>query len=173
MGSRRVGHDWATSLSLFTFMHWRRQWQPTPVFLPGECQGRRSLVGCRLWGRTESDTTDVTQQQQQQACSPGDTDLRSTWIVSCWTTKWEGFVKAVTTRLQLVTWVIKNYNRSWQDTGCWLSKDWLGSEWLYSYKRRPWVHKFAAGECSACPGGVLGSATVQRKLRFSVVQRHI
>ena len=39
MGSRRVGHDWATSLSLFTFMHWRRKWQPTPVFLPGESQG--------------------------------------------------------------------------------------------------------------------------------------
>ena len=38
MGSRRVGHDWATSLSLLTFMHWRRTWQPTPVFLPGESQ---------------------------------------------------------------------------------------------------------------------------------------
>ena len=47
------------------FMHWRRKWQPTPVFLPGESQGRGSLVGCRLWGRTESDTTEVTQQQQQ------------------------------------------------------------------------------------------------------------
>ena len=46
----RVGHDWATSLSLFTFMHWRRKWQPTPVFLTGESQGRGSLVGCRLWG---------------------------------------------------------------------------------------------------------------------------
>ena len=44
MGSWRVGHDWATSLSLFTFMHWRRKWQPTPVFLPGESQGRRNLV---------------------------------------------------------------------------------------------------------------------------------
>ena len=40
MGSLRIGHDWATSLSLFTFMHWRRNWQPTPVFLPGESQGR-------------------------------------------------------------------------------------------------------------------------------------
>ena len=59
MGSRRVGHDWATSLSLFTFMHWRRKWQPNPVFLPGESQGRGSLVGCRLWGRTESDTTEA------------------------------------------------------------------------------------------------------------------
>ena len=49
MGSLRVGHDWATSLSLFTSMHWRRKWKPTPVFLPGESQGRGSLVGCRLW----------------------------------------------------------------------------------------------------------------------------
>ena len=60
MGSLRVGHDWATSLSLFTSIHWRRKWQPTPVFLPGESQGRRSLVGCCLWGRTESDTTEAT-----------------------------------------------------------------------------------------------------------------
>ena len=60
MGLQRVGHDWATSLSLFTFMHWGRKWQPTPVFLPGESQGRGSLVGYRLWGRTESDTTEAT-----------------------------------------------------------------------------------------------------------------
>ena len=60
MQSLRVRHDWTTSLSLFTFMHWRRKWQPTPVFLPGESQGRGSLVGCRLWGRTESDTTEAT-----------------------------------------------------------------------------------------------------------------
>ena len=60
MGSLRVGHYWATSLSLFTFMHCRRKWQLTPVFLPGESQGRGSLVGCCLWGLTESDTTEVT-----------------------------------------------------------------------------------------------------------------
>ena len=48
MGSLRVGHDWVTSLSHVTFMHWRRKWQPTPVFLPGESQGRGSLVGCCL-----------------------------------------------------------------------------------------------------------------------------
>ena len=84
---RRVGHDWSDlaaaaaaadgtrciilvfwilsfkptfSLSCFTFMHWRRKWQPTPVFLPGESQGRGSLMGCRLWGRTESDRTEAT-----------------------------------------------------------------------------------------------------------------
>ena len=56
----RVGHNGAISLLLFTFMHWRRKWQPTPVFLPGESQGRGSLVGCRLWGRPESDTTEAT-----------------------------------------------------------------------------------------------------------------
>ena len=66
MVSLRVGHDWGTSLSLFTFMYWKRKWQPTPVFLPGESQGQRSLVGCRLWGCTELDTTEETWQQQQQ-----------------------------------------------------------------------------------------------------------
>ena len=50
MGSLAVGHDWATSLSLFTFMHWIRKWQPTPVFLPGESQGRGSLVGSGVFG---------------------------------------------------------------------------------------------------------------------------
>ena len=49
-----------TRLSDFTFTHWRRKWQPTMVFLPGESQGRGCLVGCHLWGRTESDTTEVT-----------------------------------------------------------------------------------------------------------------
>ena len=49
-----------TRLRDFTFTHWRRKWQPTPVFLPGESQGQRSLVGCRLWGHTESDTTEAT-----------------------------------------------------------------------------------------------------------------
>ena len=55
MGSRRVRHDWATSLSLFTFMHWRRKWQHTPVFLPGESQGQGSLMGC-LFGVAQSCT---------------------------------------------------------------------------------------------------------------------
>ena len=58
MGSQRDGHDWATSLSLFTFMHWRRKWQPTPVLLPGKFHGRRSLVGYSSWGCKELDTTE-------------------------------------------------------------------------------------------------------------------
>ena len=46
--------------SLFAGQHRRRKWQPTPVFLPGESQGRGSLVGCRLWVHTESDMTEAT-----------------------------------------------------------------------------------------------------------------
>ena len=68
MGSLWIGHDWATSLSLFTlsdftftfhFHALERKWQLTPVFLPGESQGRGSLMGCCLWGRTESDMTEA------------------------------------------------------------------------------------------------------------------
>jgi len=55
MGSLTVGHDWATSLSLFTFMQWRRKWHPSPMFLPRESQGRGSLVGC-LYGDAQSRT---------------------------------------------------------------------------------------------------------------------
>ena len=47
----------------FTFIHWKRKWQLTPLFLPGESQRWRSLVGCHLWGRTELETTEVTYQQ--------------------------------------------------------------------------------------------------------------
>ena len=78
MGSRRVGHDWATSLSLFTFMHWRRKWQPTPVFLPGESQG---------WGhRVRHDWSDLAAavagihegfpwlSGKESTCSVGDPD---------------------------------------------------------------------------------------------------
>ena len=54
MGLRRVGHDWATSLSLFTLMHLRRKWQPTPVFLPGESQGRGEPGGLPSYGVTQS-----------------------------------------------------------------------------------------------------------------------
>ena len=71
MGSLRVGHDRATSLSLVTFMHWRRKWQPTPVFLPGESQGWGYLVGCHLWGLTESDITEADLAAAAAAEEPG------------------------------------------------------------------------------------------------------
>ena len=48
----------------FHFHALEKEWQPTPVFFPGESQGRGSLVGCRLWGHTEPDTTEATKQQQ-------------------------------------------------------------------------------------------------------------
>ena len=61
MGLRRGGHEFTFNFTFtFTFIHWRRKWQPAPVFLSGESQGRRSLVGCRLWGRIELDMSEVT-----------------------------------------------------------------------------------------------------------------
>ena len=57
-------------------MHWRRKWQPTPVILPGESQGQGSLAGFCLWGRTEPDTTEATQQQQQQGF-PGGSEVKN------------------------------------------------------------------------------------------------
>ena len=62
MGSHRVGHDFTFTFTFtFTFhFHALEKWQPTPAFLPGESQGRGSMVGCFLWGRTESDATDAT-----------------------------------------------------------------------------------------------------------------
>ena len=112
MGSLRVRHDWATSLSLFTLMHWRRKWQPTPVLLPGESQGRGSLVGCPSMGshRVGHDWSDlaaaaayalmpiglenpcwpnVPAQNRNRICSEGDggmwiTSDESMYIYSLW-----------------------------------------------------------------------------------------
>ena len=76
MGSWRVGHNWATSLSLFTFMHWRRKWQPTLVFLPGESQGQGSLVAA-IYGVAQS----RTRLKQLSSCSSILTGVRWYLIV--------------------------------------------------------------------------------------------
>ena len=55
------GFAWLSDFTFtFHFHALEKKWQPTPVFLPGESQGWGSLVGCRLWGCTESDTTEAT-----------------------------------------------------------------------------------------------------------------
>ena len=59
MGSLRVNMTERLHFHFSLFMRWRRKWQPTPVFLPVESQGWGSLVGCCVWGRTESDTTEA------------------------------------------------------------------------------------------------------------------
>ena len=81
MGSLRAGHDWATSLSLFTFMHWRRKWQPTPVFLAGESQGRGSLVGCHLWTRLKR-LSSSSSSRFIIAFLPGSKHLLISWLQS-------------------------------------------------------------------------------------------
>ena len=102
MGLLRVGHDWATLLSLFTFMHWRRKWQPTPVFLPWESQGRGSLVGCRLWGRTESDTTEATCSSSSRDKNRGreETEKSAIWKLS------RGTVAVGSSNLQRDLWLL-------------------------------------------------------------------
>ena len=76
MGSLRVGHNWATSLSIFTFMHWRRKWQPTPVFLPGESEGQRAWWAS-VYG-VEKSWTRLTRLSSSSNCSSSISDL-SIW----------------------------------------------------------------------------------------------
>ena len=92
MGSLRVGHDWTTPLSFFTFMHWRRKWHPTPVLLSRKSRGQGSLVGCRLWGRTESDTTEVTWQQSFSILSCKEYN-QSILVLTIW---WYSFYRVAT-----------------------------------------------------------------------------
>ena len=79
MGSLRVGHDWATSLSLFTFTHWRRKWQPTPVFLPGESQRRGSLVAA-VYGVAQSRTRLSSSSSREFSHIP----VTRTWCFYCY-----------------------------------------------------------------------------------------
>ena len=82
MGSLRVGHNWATSLSLFTFMHWRRKWQPTPVFLPGESQGQGEPGGLPSMGshRVRHDWSDLAAVAVAETTwCPGTLARLSTW----------------------------------------------------------------------------------------------
>ena len=109
MGSLGVRHNWETSLSLLTFMHWRRKWQPTPVFLPGESQGRGSLVGCRLWGCTESDTTEATQQQQQQKITVSRSVVSDS--VTPWTVTHQAPLKNGILQGRILEWVVIPFSR--------------------------------------------------------------
>ena len=104
MASVRVGHDWVTSLSLFTFMHWRRKWQPTPVFLPGESQGLWSLLGCRSMGsqRVGHDWSDLaaaaaaavdTQQGTEHRSSEAQQRILSLCYEKVWMYLWIGQTK--------------------------------------------------------------------------------
>ena len=68
-----------TFFQISILLSWRRKWQPIPVFLPGESHGQRSLVGCRPWGRTESNMTEATQQQQQHFVVQFNRDKIGSW----------------------------------------------------------------------------------------------
>ena len=134
MESLRVRHDWATSLSLFPFMHWRRKWQPTPVFLPGKSHGQRSLVGCSPRGRWGSDTTERLHfhfslscigegngNPRQCSCLENLRDRGAWWAAVCGVTQSQ-------TRLKWLSSSSRNtgthYGFIWiyaQEWGCWIT----------------------------------------------------
>ena len=86
MGSLRVRHDWATSLSVFTLMHWRRKWQPTPVFLPGESQGRGAWWAA-IYGVAQSRTrlkwlsSSSSKQREQSFKNLERYETKHSWLV--------------------------------------------------------------------------------------------
>ena len=105
MGSWRVGHNWATSLSLFTFMHWRRKWQPTPMFLPGESQGWGSQVGCCRWVAQSqtglkqlSSSSSSRSVGKESACKTGDQGSIPEWE--------DPLEKEMTTHSSILAWRI-------------------------------------------------------------------
>ena len=135
MGSLRVRYDWATSLSPFTFIRCRRKWQPTPVFLPGEAQGWGSLVGCHLWNHTESDTTEVTKQQQQQLnCNEhGDLSSLPGWLSYFYLPE-AVFIKFLTLKADISLWGSKEKSK-------------MSNDWIYDYETLSiWVYRFLVTE---------------------------
>ena len=102
-GSLRVGHDWVTSLSLFSFMHWRRKWQSSPVFFPGESQELGSLpsmgshrvghdwsdlaAAAVLWITVLANTFQLDRQPQALLCRNPEPPLRVGWQSSVVTVK--------------------------------------------------------------------------------------
>ena len=116
MGLLGVGHDWATWLSLFSFMHWRRKWQPTQVFLPGESQGWGNLGGCHPWDLTELDMTKKQESSRKISISALLTMPKplTVWITvnsgkfwkrweyqTTWPASWETYVQVRKQQLEL------------------------------------------------------------------------
>ena len=62
--------------------NWRKQWHPTPVLLPGKSHGRRSLLGCSLWGQSKLDTTERLHFHFSLACTGegNGTPLQCSWL---------------------------------------------------------------------------------------------
>ena len=102
MGSLRVGHDWATSLSFFTFMCWRRKWQPTPVFLPGESRDGGAWWDAvyrvaQSWTRLKqlSSSSSLNEMKKKQNRDTGNTETLQCWKPSQNTNSMSSFDKSI------------------------------------------------------------------------------
>ena len=84
---------------------WRRAWQPTPAFLPGESHGQRSLAGFSPRGRTESDTMEVTEQQQQQDSRASVTTTVPEPVTGQWARAWEPGRERPSGKSRKVSWM--------------------------------------------------------------------
>ena len=126
LGSLGVGHDWATSLSLFTFMHWRRKWQPTPVFWPGESQGWGAwwaavygVAQSRTWLKQLSSSSSKAQMVKNLPT------IRETWD---WFLGWEDpLEEGMATHSSILAWRIPIDRGAWRATAHGVAKSWT---WL-------------------------------------------
>ena len=119
-------------LSCFFFvvqwmLAWRRKWQPSPVFLPGESQGQGRLVGCCLWGRTESDTTEETEQQYQKQQDVGNLISGSSAFSKSSLNNWKFTVHV------LLKPGLENFGKAWQPTPVFLPGESHGQRSLAGY----------------------------------------
>ena len=115
IGSLRVGHDWATSLSLFTFMHWRRKWQPTPVFLPGESQRQWTP----LYGVTQSQTR-LKQLSSSSSNAFKITETSNFLSFSISSSIWDGFLFLRYNKS--LCFLLQQFCPSWNSIWCWYWK---------------------------------------------------
>ena len=132
MGLLRVGHDWATSLSLFTFMHWRRKWQPTPVFLPGEFQGQGAwwaavygVAQSRTWLKwlSSSSKVEVTPLMTQMVKNPPAMEETEVWSLG----QADLLKQGLATYSSILAWEIPWIKGAWRATvpGVTKSQTWL------------------------------------------------
>ena len=145
MRSQRVRHDWVTSLSRFTFLHWRRKWQPTPVFLPGESQGWQSRA---WWAAVRGVAQSQTWLERLSSSSSGQAKSWLIWKDPDAGKDW-GHEEKGTTEDEVVGWHhrLNGHGWVWMDSG---SRWWTGRPgmlWFTGSQSRTWLRDWTELIC--------------------------